>query len=195
MPKRVLLVNGPPGSGKDTVADYVYALWGARRLKFAEPLKASVPKLFNLTDAEWVRMQERDQKEKPQEKLFGMTPRTAQIWVSEDVMKPQFGEDVFGRLLWNRVQSSPAELFVVSDSGFQPEAEVLIEKLGAENLALIRLSRPGCSFDGDSRDYVHLNGVHTLELANDRSLGQLLTEIHLWVAEFYSRWQKFRAAI
>lgn len=74
------------------------------------------------------------------------------IHMSENVIKPSFGKDAFGKAF---VNSLPEEGVVfVSDSGFKEELQPVIDHVGADNVLVIRLVRDGCSFDGDSRDYL-----------------------------------------
>jgi len=74
------------------------------------------------------------------------------IHMSENVIKPSFGKDAFGKTF---VNSLPEEGIVfVSDSGFPEELQPVIDYVGAENVLVIRIQREGCSFEGDSRDYL-----------------------------------------
>lgn len=74
------------------------------------------------------------------------------IHMSENVIKPSFGKDAFGKAF---VNSLPEEGIVfVSDSGFPEELQPVIDHVGAENVLVIRIQREGCSFEGDSRDYL-----------------------------------------
>lgn len=82
------------------------------------------------------------------------------IHMSENVIKPSFGKDAFGKAF---VNSLPEEGIVfVSDSGFPEELQPVIDHVGAENVLVIRIQRNGCSFEGDSRDYL------TPEMFNDK---------------------------
>ncbi len=74
------------------------------------------------------------------------------IHISENVVKPAFGEEAFGNAM---VSSLPEEGIVfVSDSGFASELQPVIDHVGAENVLVVRIQRDGCSFDNDSRDYL-----------------------------------------
>ena len=49
---------------------------------------------------------------------------------------------------------SPEEgINFVSDGGFASEVIPLVEEVGAENILVLRIHRPDCSFEGDSRDF------------------------------------------
>ncbi|QJT70592.1 UNVERIFIED_ASMBLY: hypothetical protein SD1_64 [Shigella phage 2019SD1] len=102
---------------------------------------------------------DREQKEKPQAILQGKSPRQFMIWISEEVMKPAFGEQYFGNRMVEQVHEMYRDLAVViSDGGFTEEIKPLI-KAGHE-VHICRLHREGFTFDGDSRNYIDLSGYH-----------------------------------
>jgi hypothetical protein len=153
--RRIAILNGPPGSGKDTLAAAIAADKGVQILKFAEPLKHSAARLSGVpyfTDERWLRLW----KDLPSTALFGATPRQYLIQLSEGFFKPLFGANFFGNQAKVRVNSAfEFGLSVVfSDGGFLDEIVPLVVEFGAENVAICHLHRDGCSFRGDSRDYV-----------------------------------------
>lgn len=169
VPHFVVFLNGPPGSGKNLAAATVMRHFNARHYKMAAPLKKTLAAMFNIAPDMATELFETPLKEEPCELFNGMTPRQALIDLSENYMKPTFGEDVFGRIA---VRSLPlpcaARLTVISDSGFEVEAVPLVKRFGARNCALIQIIRDQCTFDGDSRSYIELDkhGVVTDELVN-----------------------------
>lgn len=154
-----ILFNGPPRSGKDTAAkiafDYIQAnknnwpVWE----KFSFPNKKSFAGCLNLSmdvqgNVEYYEAQ-KDTATTP----FGVTYRQFQIDISEKFLKPVYGQNIFGKLLLARceyVDPNINPVFVVSDCGFQIECDVLKD----HNVLLIRMRRDGCTFVGDSREYV-----------------------------------------
>lgn len=86
--------------------------------------------------------------------------RKAMIYTSEVIMKPRFGSDVFGRIRANSLEDGKV---YIDDSaaGFDANGEIradeitpLIERVGQDNILLIRIHREGFDFSGDSRRYV-----------------------------------------
>ena len=180
---KAILVNGPPRSGKDTASDHIESRYNAEHLKFATPIYQSVPRLFNIPFEKWAALYI-EEKEELQPELMGMSPREAMIWLSESVMKPHFGSDVFGHMFTNALPyHSPESLIVVSDSGFQPEAEVLMKEIGVENMLLLRIHRPGCDFRNDSRNYVFLD-CESHDIDNDGSLDDFYKRVGELVQPF-----------
>lgn len=148
----VVLFNGPPRSGKDTIVENLMSRYRdvSAHLKLSKPLKQSLKTLFNLSDEEADYLEQT--KDVSSDLLYGLSWRQAQIWLSEEVMKPRFGKDIFGKLLIKDLDYSKKFIFI-SDSGFLEEAEAIIREVGAKNVIKISLWREGCSFRGDSRRY------------------------------------------
>lgn len=183
---RTILLNGPARSSKDTIASHLESSVGAIHLKFATPLYRAIPHLFGIESDEWDNMY-RDAKEIPHPRLQGMTCREAMIWVSEDVLKPKFGQAYMGilgaRAMIDLLPDGVSDrVFVWSDAGFALEASVLVDVFGAEDIHLVRLERPEYTFSGDSRSYYRPEDVGISEenfhvLVNDGTLEELYGKV------------------
>lgn len=183
MSKQLILFNGPRHSGKDTAADHVWhAFPNVRRFKMSKPLKDSIKAFFDLTDAQVMYLESK--KTEPDDLLFGQSYVDTQISLSEHWAKEFFGITVFGKLASRSIASSASQLFVCSDSGFDYETEPLIRLIGKQNTLLIRLHRPGKTFAGDSRSYIDLPGVTTLDLHN---AGEVF-DFHQQVTQVVQAW-------
>lgn len=192
-----LFINGPPGSGKSTLADLICASNpSALRESFAEPIRSMIYSVFFPSDGPIdYQVDLHDSATKSanllalcrlnhdETSLFGPTVREAMIEWSESYMKRLFGPDIFGRLLFSRCveQTMFYAHFIIDDSGFVPEASHVISRVGADNCHLVRLHRAGCDFRSDSRGYITLPGVQTLDLNNSGHPDQM---IELLAAEF-----------
>ena len=170
-PITVVVFNGPPGSGKDEAADYAVNSRGARHLRLKEPLVKAVKLQYGIGDADWRAMYVRELKDQPSIQLDGLSPREALIHMSENVLKPALGQDVFGRAVADKLRPG---LTCLSDGGFRAELDAIADV--ADRLVVVHLSRDGCTFEGDSRSYVH--GFETVDIANlgDDSFYDLVDE-------------------
>lgn len=193
---RIILINGPKHSGKDTLAETFYhdahpmAVLGERRIvgfteKFAEPLKRAIPEFFDMERE--VLEEHKDEITLPNYKRY----RDAQITLSEIWAKPTFGEGIFGdllaRRLWRAIKSNRGDgwtaIYVISDSGFQREAEELAIHFGSK-MATVKLKRPNTAFipGDDSRGYITGIGP-TVWLDNDGTKEELLAKFKAFLRD------------
>jgi hypothetical protein len=149
-------------------------------LKFAEPLKVACAGLFAVpTD----RLRELEAtgstiKDDPLPNARGLSWRDVLIWMSERVVKPHYGGDFFGHLMADRLtQPTDATLTVITDCGFERELVPVVNHFGHSNCHLLRLHRPGCTFERDSRSYITMvpskDHMHTEDIDNSRDLDRL----------------------
>ncbi len=113
-----------------------------------------------------------------------LSVREAMIYVSEVICKPRFGENYFGVARAKAIQDN--EIAVDGSTGFESELPPLIERLGQENILLIRVHREGATFEGDSRRYIP-DGVITNTVDVNSVYGELteyLEEVKVIVEKF-----------
>tara|TARA_R110000868_G_scaffold224138_1_gene476021 strand:+ start:34 stop:642 length:609 start_codon:yes stop_codon:yes gene_type:complete len=178
---QVVMLNGPPKSGKDTIADAlvqaVGAMW-AVNYKLSSVLKATARTMFNLSDTQYNALERPENKDKKgTAKSYGVLTnrswREVLISLSEDYIKPTYGEDFFGyttaKALNTFSRSGYSHVFI-SDSGFREEAETLVTMCPTCNFTLVRLHRDGTDFNNDSRSYwpnqTHVE-THAVPLMNE----------------------------
>ena len=179
---KILLLNGAPRSGKDTVAKMLKnaSSSSVHLEKFALPMKLSVPLIYGVPRDKWEdELDTERNKDLACTDFFGKTPREVQIALSEDFLKPMHGKKIFGELLARRLKGlegrSMLECVVVSDSGFYDEAKEIIDLFGVDRVQLWRIHREGCDFKSDSRSHVKLeeDGVDCYDIDNNGSLSDL----------------------
>ena len=137
--KEILLLNGLPRSGKDTLADYLVEHKGYQKLSFATPLKQIIASTFDISYEDLETF-----KNAPEEYTI-----TTDYVGSEDIvpikttdyrailqrfgtegMKPFFGDDVWANVTYELIKNSKHDKFVVADFRF------LVEYIPQKNLKL-----------------------------------------------------------
>lgn len=185
---KIILLSGPPGSGKDTSAQLLQTYLESQHRylvcieRMSAPLKAALASMLEFEldengnlppDMETVKNQTHP--------ILGVSLRQAQTDISKKLLKPLYGQDILARLWINRVEpiqdESRAEfefVILVPDCGFQVEIDTLAQAFDPKSILLINLHRTGTSYEGDSRERVvaHL-GIHHAELDNDTTVEEL----------------------
>lgn len=157
MSMHFVILNGPPRSGKDTLAGYCQRLLGGQQQKFIAPLYAYMEHCHGMTQEYCER-----HKDTKLPQLGGCTIREELINFSERYFKPRFGQDIYGRLMCRRlVESRDLPYYVwVTDLGFHTELiglldEVVMRRCDSPKCTVIHLQRDGYTFNNDSRSYVY----------------------------------------
>lgn len=186
---RVVFINGPAGSGKDTAATILVREYEARHYKMAWPLKKALGAFFDLNHEQYNELFETPAKEQPAPLLYNDVPRQALISLSEEWAKQRYDNTVFGRLAIRYIKHPTSSPFTcISDSGFRSECEPIVKWLGPKNCLVIQLSGRGTTYEGDSRGYLDLSdiGVTIAEIRNDYDLEvykmQLIVHVDKWLA-------------
>lgn len=156
----LIILNGPPDTGKDTAADYLVEKYGYTKLEMKGALRRMAHAMASLAlPADKVKNvcdcleYNRELKETIRVAAFGnRTWREFLIWISEEVCKPIFGQDIFALAAVKAVRDCGSDRVVFSDGGFQIEVDTMYRHLGPINL--VHVFREGRSFTSDSRGYV-----------------------------------------
>lgn len=172
---RVILLNGPPRAGKDTIGEMlVQSIPRTVAVKFAQPIIDYMFKVHGIRMSDVA-------KDEAHPNLCGRTPRQVAIHYSEKMCKPLFGQDYFGHEAVKQMQKLPKgiDTAVFTDSGFVNEAVPVLK--AATSMMVVRIHRRSCTFHGDSRSYwpVWPSGVaKEVEFDNDaEDLKALMTKV------------------
>lgn len=174
----VLNFNAPPKAGKDTICQEVKSRLEENNpnlkvvhMEFKNMLFEIAIRASGMTRDMWFSHYEREYKEKPCPYLMvngvNVSPRDWMIHCSENLMKPVFGNSVFGEAFAAELRKMKASIeegqklvVVISDGGFIEESIPVIKEAGPENYFLFRIHRDkedGAEYDfsGDSRRYIY----------------------------------------
>jgi hypothetical protein len=164
--RKVVIFNGPPGSGKDLICDMMCENRPHRKhVRFKDHLFKLTMMMYNVDEETFYEIyNNRELKEKPMDIFGGKSIRQAMIFVSEVIMKPHFGKEYFGKIT---AKSCTKSWNFISDGGFNEEILEVASELN-NNILVIRLHRAGCDFSNDSRDYLqNLPYINTVDYYNN----------------------------
>lgn len=184
MTGKVIILNGPPGSGKDAIASamgdrYAKTYPTTEHLEVKDKLFRQAFILSGIPEYDWnIRYTDRKLKETPWDRLGGLSQREFLIKISEEWVKPIFGRDFYG--IHAGQAASNVTVYgnnaVFSDGGFQEEFDAIKSIVGKENILLVRLYREGTNWDGDSRGYLN-NPDWEVDIENNGSVEEVVEYI------------------
>ena len=149
--KQIILLNGPPGCGKDTIAEYLVGEHSFVHLKFASVIVDVMRVLFN-DFSDIGHSYETFKKTSVTDDLSG---RDLMIAFSEDFVKKTLGNDFWIKRTIKEIESiNHRDSFVISDLGFVNECYALKNHFKDHSVKLWRINRDNHSFNGDSRKYI-----------------------------------------
>ena len=183
---KVIILNGPPGVGKDTLANNVEDLFGWPKLEFKTALYAETADYYGVDLISFTMLAtSRLTKEVALPTLGGISPRQALIHVSEEIIKPKYGKKLFGLKAMDsiRMLDGVTDTVIFSDGGFVEEVECLIEH-GCD-VHIVQLHAEGFDFGNDSRNYVTVGGanLHKLNVTMGDPMADLNNFIYLFIGE------------
>lgn len=166
LPHKLIVIEGPPGSGKDVMCDVVnkyikkHAPWHTTELCImAARAKKAVHVLFNLFEDPAILSILKDKetgkrlKDMPHRDLpRNMTPRQAYIWLVEKCLRDEFGDDILGQMMLTEIQRSKCDVHIINGIGHIVELEPLMSYVGARNLLVITLPAVGTAQATDGRE-------------------------------------------
>lgn len=151
---RLILINGAPYSGKDTIARHFYHRYhGPTALeRFSRPIKHAFAGMMNHTVNSFDEVFFFEKNKEKKIPTFNVSYRQWQMDFSEKFMKPLYGDDIFGRLLLTRIaEMATFRTVIIPDCGFQIEVDSIPDEYPT---LLLRVQRSGFDFSDDSREYV-----------------------------------------
>jgi hypothetical protein len=163
---KIIVLNCPPRSGKDTIANEFAERNGFKILSFKERLIEIALLVSNVSREEWENRYE-NYKDVPWERLGHLSQRQYLIKISEEWVKPIHGKSYFGKIIAENA-SNYKGICILPDGGFEEEIIPLYEKY-ANNLLILQWSRSGCTFENDSRDWITRFPEITIRIADNDS--------------------------
>lgn len=163
---KIIITNGPPRSGKDTMCGLILENiidHDLIPLSYKRTLYVGVARRYGLSvDAVFQMNADTLIKDEPSSLFGGKSVRQALIFESEEVIKKKYGEQGVAietfKLLQEEYGTERLKHAVLycSDGGFNSELFAAYEHfgIGVEDVYILRMLREGCSFAGDSREFL-----------------------------------------
>jgi hypothetical protein len=160
-------------------------------MKFAATIKKMAAAMLDISDETIERLKETQleilsKETKITDGAFGTerfeygekdTLRRLLIRISEEFLKPTYGNTIFGRIAVKKLLRSSYPLIVFTDLGFVEEADTVIRSIGRGNTILIRLHRERCNFNNDSRGYLPDIAGENRDIENNRPIAHTAAQV------------------
>ena len=188
MQPKIIILNAPPQSGKDTAANYLAKHLDGQHMSFKRPLHDITVKMLGLDMGIYLDAYE-EMKEVKMIDIGGdilfklgisymkhLTLREWYIHLSENVLKPSFGDDFFGVMAAKRLKTYKWNIF--SDGGFSEEIKALYSATPKENITVIKIQQNFKNFKNDSRGWISEGLVgKTIVIENNDSLADFYKQL------------------
>lgn len=116
--KNIILVNGLPRAGKDTLADYLVERYGFVKMSFADELKNILCRTFDISREDLDYFKNENIELHYENNLKCINFRELLQRFGTEGMKPAFGNSVWADLLYNKIKDFEHKNIVVSDFRF-----------------------------------------------------------------------------
>ena len=191
----IFIFNGEPASGKDTLTEFLenylkHRSFNVMHMRFKDKIYELIATVRDMNLSDVIKIcNDRNNKEKPCIHFGGRTPREEMIYVSEVLMKPNYGKDYFGHVSVDRVNNlNNIDHFIFSDGGFQEEVDVLSE-FTDHYVAVLQVVRPNNKVktsDSRSKVFGEMDGL-TTEIINhdgkiDDTYKQVIAQVEQWLS-------------
>lgn len=201
---KIVILNGPRGSGKDTAARLISKNYGdVYQEKMTRPLDNACAAFLGMKYDDWMKVRnDPELKNKPNAQMFGVSPVKMLIDMSEEFAKETFGDEILGKILVENINKanglSTANKFVISDGRFPEEIIPLLEEFGENSVMILQLQRDGhewqidISRDEDSQEvgYIDLEFIQTVRIRNNGTLKEF-EDMLIWaVSRFFNTGNK-----
>jgi len=174
-------ITGKKGHGKDTVGE-AFTKKGFQRDSFAAPLKEAVKVALGMTDEQVHGTVDVKETVDPR---YGITPRWALQSMGTEWGRNLINEDVWSIACLSRIENSGTEDWVITDTRFVNEADLIREKGGI----IIKVVRPGAN-TGEFENHSSEQQVDLIKpdhtIINDGTIKELEAQVQRLVEKLQS---------
>ncbi len=157
--KKVIVLNGAPGAGKDTFRDLLANYADFQKVDYKDILfNELLNGVGSVKTQWWLKNYKPGFKDEPQDELNGFSMREILINFSENYIKPMKGTNFFAEEMVYKITQSPSKTFVIADIGFQYELDALTNEEWFD-VTVLRIDKQGCDFENDSRCHLSYDKI------------------------------------
>lgn len=181
---KVILLNGPTGSGKDTTAAYLKEIASRDKFDFIQTISIAAPikqTMNTFIKANNINV-ELSKKDKPVDIFNNKTLRDLYILFGKTI-RDFTNKDFFVDLVINQIRIAANyyknPLIIITDLGMQDEHDAFANVATAKNWTIVKVKRSGCSFKNDCRESVKvdINRFAVAYLENNGTISNLKKKI------------------
>lgn len=167
---RLIGITGAAGTGKTTIAEYLFRKSNAQVIACADPIKEALSALFGFPRKSW---QDREWKERPLA-MIGQSPRQLAQSFGTEWGRRMVNEDIWISEVISRWRKSEFALTVVPDVRFDNEALQLLRAGGL----MIRVTREEAPLVAQHESEIPVpdNLIH-LTIKNDGAIEDLFSKV------------------
>lgn len=152
----VILIHGVKRSGKDTFSDMLLReVGGTKKDSFALPMKRIIAKTFNMSMDELDYLKNNDNlklcytdSNTNEVTQLNITFRNILQYFGTEAMKPEFGDELWVKLLVKNYLNCDEPILVVSDFRLEEEYKYIVE--GGLDVITVKINRTEVENSGDS---------------------------------------------
>lgn len=152
----VIMFNGPPGIGKDTIVDIIKG--STYTCTVSEMIKYECDRYYGIQRGSFsYLMSERDIKDKPfyvDKKISDkvLSPRDMLIHYADNIAKPEHGQSVFIDKVVQEAIGQHCRDVIFTDLGYDYEVDAFAKYF--DKVIIVQLRHPDFNFNNDSREYI-----------------------------------------
>ena len=154
---KIIMLNGPPGSGKDTLAQDLELCIQRNYEVGLFSFKDCMHDLLNYDYLKGILADTYREQDVTYDNLKQFNPtklREISIHFFEFFIKPVFGKSFPAEYVCKSINAYSPKVAIITDLGFQEEYNEVVRWFGEENCTVVKIFRNGKYFDEDTRTYI-----------------------------------------
>ena len=193
---KIIMIAGKKGSGKDFVADYLVKKHGYKRYAFADIMKQILAVTLGISINKINQMKKNNynidmlvnvvKDENFWNHIYhNITMREILQKFGTEAMKPVFGNDIWAKLVFDKIKKDGYNKVVISDFRFTEEYYYFADnKDNEDEILCVQIGSTDISKDSHISEN-HLGEFHfDKHFFNDKETEQILKDVNSWISNY-----------